>query len=446
MENSNIKSMWNVLLPFVLLPWTMFIGIAGQGGGIYLFAILWPVMTLKNYIRPEVLLRLFKVGFWMFMGWFVFTISNILNMYIPMRETIGDVASLDLGRKIFSSQMSSTWVISSVFIMSMGLFLKPENQKEGFSEKNAHSIFYWFSFSLLVALFVATIYFSYQFLTGADYRKGWHILSASEKYAGGYRVRGFYGHPLTMSGVMLNVSMFYGYLALFAGGGVGSFTKIKFHALSLMISLLALFVLLLAGGRTAIVTAAIFIGVALFVFFVRYFGKLKAFLVTIFLAGLAFLVVSYLGLFSRFVEVSSLESLSKVKRFVFWKVHLQMFLDNPIWGQGTGHMSVYVRDLYYNALGYADFERKFNAHNNLLEILAATGLLGLGVIFYALKTINKFFRDMTKEQSGLYWAMLVAFLANALHSVTQNVFFDSSVMSSYVALSWVVFWMRAVKA
>lgn len=90
-----------------------------------------------------------------------------------------------------------------------------------------------------------------------------------------------------------------------------------------------------------------------------------------------------------FVSKSGLNS----EREVLWKVNWQMFLDHPILGVGYGENSAHLPE-YYEKMGVPEDFFKSHAHNQILEQLAGTGILGL--LAYLL-----FF-------GGLFWQTLKA--------------------------------------
>lgn len=73
-----------------------------------------------------------------------------------------------------------------------------------------------------------------------------------------------------------------------------------------------------------------------------------------------------------FVSKSGLNS----EREVLWKVNWQMFLDHPVLGVGYGQNSAHLAE-YYQKMGVPEDFFKSHAHNQILEQLAGTGIIGL---------------------------------------------------------------------
>lgn len=67
------------------------------------------------------------------------------------------------------------------------------------------------------------------------------------------------------------------------------------------------------------------------------------------------------------------------ERMVLWKANGRMFLDNPVAGVGYGLNNSHLRE-YYDRMGLPAGQFEGHAHNQYLNILAGTGLIGL--LFY----------------------------------------------------------------
>ena len=64
-------------------------------------------------------------------------------------------------------------------------------------------------------------------------------------------------------------------------------------------------------------------------------------------------------------------------RLAAWKILFQIIQKNPIFGLGPANYYFYTP--FYKILGYSV---SFNSHNNYIDILAQTGILGLGAFFW----------------------------------------------------------------
>lgn len=124
-------------------------------------------------------------------------------------------------------------------------------------------------------------------------------------------------------------------------------------------------------------------------------------------------------------------------RELFWQVYLDIWRDSPLVGQGYFAVEHGLRTEYYLRAGLASLRDKFNAHNIFLEILGISGLLGLFayLIVCVLLGLNmKILAGRSPQRRFILGALVVAFVANLMHGLTQNTFFDSAVTSCYLAL------------
>jgi O-antigen ligase len=114
---------------------------------------------------------------------------------------------------------------------------------------------------------------------------------------------------------------------------------------------------------------------------------------------------------------------------VFWEVHWQMFKERPLLGHGENLGTAY-RTNYYNALGYQDFQRKYEAHNLLLQILVNTGVIGTTFFLVWLSWV--FWVLFRSRESELVQAPLQSVLALLAGGMTQNAFQDSEVRYAFI--------------
>ena len=184
-----------------------------------------------------------------------------------------------------------------------------------------------------------------------------------------------------------------------------------------------------------------------------FFKNLVVTLMIVFFIGFAsFFMAKKIGLLNR-IE-STTQSFAKNETFdqgnyrqYFWRTYEKMFFDKPIIGQGTYWLKQGVREEYYNKMGYEKLPEKYIAHNVYLETLGSAGLLGFfwvifGLIFLC-KALNKNIFYKSSKLNPISIAFVFAFIANLIHGITQNVFFDSSVVYIYICLIVVLMWEKA---
>jgi O-antigen ligase len=117
-------------------------------------------------------------------------------------------------------------------------------------------------------------------------------------------------------------------------------------------------------------------------------------------------------------------------RLAFWHAHLLMIEERPWTGHGV-HLNLKFREPYYDRLGLSEFPKKYQAHNQYLQILAEAGIIGL--FFYGSwllaawvaiqKYISSTFFRVTAQQTLLIFS---------LGCLTQNAFDDSCVRTGLV--------------
>ena len=287
---------------------------------------------------------------------------------------------------------------------------KKEHQKTICSEK-------FFFRGLVCALFFLAVYVVLQYIFGFDYRHDNFRLPDQDRFNGTYfRAYGLYGHPLSLSSVMLALL---GYCCVLLEGARDNKKELIF------ICVLSLIILFLTGSRAPALIACFF----LFVFFSR---KLPIFPLLLGTSA-AFCAFYYIGIFSRVLEVFSFENFGEFPRFVFWKVHALMFLDSPFFGHSYAAVSSFLRNEYYELAGFGNYFTKYSAHNVYLEFLVELGLVGsffVGGIFYFLL----FFLKKNAQSKQFFYAFLLALGLNMIHGLTQNTFFDANLFSAYLYL------------
>jgi len=114
-------------------------------------------------------------------------------------------------------------------------------------------------------------------------------------------------------------------------------------------------------------------GLAAFLFFLRRRTALVVLLAAALLGALALKLDSRLS--ERLGSIADLNMPSNVERFDLWRVSWRIFLDHPLLGIGFSQEDQ-VQRAYYCELGISNgFES--HAHNNVMDFLGGTGLLGV---------------------------------------------------------------------
>jgi O-antigen ligase len=133
---------------------------------------------------------------------------------------------------------------------------------------------------------------------------------------------------------------------------------------------------------------------------------------------------------------------SMLTRLEAWKILFQIIQKNPVFGLGPANYYFYTP--FYKILGYSV---SFNSHNNYIDLLAQTGILGLGSFFWwtfeIAKTGMQLLRNSLDEfehsfvvaaLGGLAGTMAAAFLGDWVIPFIYNVGMEGVRSSS---IGWV---------
>lgn len=225
------------------------------------------------------------------------------------------------------------------------------------------------------------LYAIFQHFTGIDYIRGhrepvskvffYGVLLPDGTDAFAFRSRGMWGHPVTFGHSMaLSFCMILGAALMWPWKMLGKKTLSKFKVLAIFVALFAGASIIYSYTRGAwlAMAAAIFV-------MVMYLGRKTA--VT---AIVAVAVTLGIGLTtsekfrSRVESITSLTNQSNSERLDVWRANVAMFKDHPILGVGYGANEDLITQ-YYDKLGIKQ-EFGGHAHNNYLQFLSGTGLLG----------------------------------------------------------------------
>ena len=445
---------------FFLFPFLLYLGIALQGLSYYLIGIVIPsLFFILN--RKKIPTYFIKIGGIFIFLHVIFPITNFLIYFFPNTAVSQSIYKIGLKWPgILQSNFPSSLFFGGLALILFTLISKKRSVELVIVDnfQPLKSFLHGLTYASLVFLGLM-LYCHY---TGLDlhtiFRKKVEYLSKDDAFAtGGYRVFGFYGHPLTIAGVCLTYAIFSWTLLCSFLANRNSFTwtflRYKDHKYYPVLFLAIItfsneICLILSGGRTATV-----VGVALLIIIPLFLNLRKNFFITlvvIFLIGItSFFIAKKAGILERIdVAASSIVNNDTLDpgnyRQYFWRTYEQMFLDKPIFGQGNYWLKQGVREEYYNKLGYEKLPEKYIAHNVYLETLGSVGLFGfiwiVAGLVYLFRMLKKqvFYQESSLKPVSL--ALIFSFIANLLHAVTQNVFFDSSVVYIYIGLIVVIMW------
>ncbi|CAN5542946.1 hypothetical protein BH10BDE1_BH10BDE1_36030 [soil metagenome] len=313
-------------------------------------------------------------------GWLTFLLISIVAIFDrkkgvwilrrPLLET-GDWALLSLMTVIIlSAFIAAPQEADKLFIVGNArfvmLFLGMRFSLEAVTDRaGAPAVEKAFRF-LLVLIGVTSIYAISQHFNGIDYIRGHRDPITKYVFQGGstFRSRGMWGHPVTFGHSMaLSFSMIFGY-------AVSRNKFDKWKAIGIGVSVLSATAILWSYTRGAWI--AIAAAVAIMVLFL---GRKIA--ISVYSGSVALLVGAFFAseeFRQRLASVVSTTDLSNVQRIDIWKANIAMFKDHPIFGVGYGFNEDLIT-AYYEKLGITQ-EFGGHAHNNYLQFLSGTGILG----------------------------------------------------------------------
>lgn len=228
------------------------------------------------------------------------------------------------------------------------------------------------------------------------------------------RAQGFYSHPLTLAYVAL-------VFLPFVTSGLFRAPR-DWRA---WVSFLGILLLIVASKSRTVQVVSLLVIVGNAWLLLR--GRARAITMVILSAVVAIVLVTENPISKRFHE--SLEANAATEgytddRMVFWHVHWEMFKDRPLLGHGENLDTAY-RTPYYEALGFKDFPKKYEAHNLFLQILVNGGLVGLAAFCTWIGWI--IFGLVRARGTAFGSAPIQSVLALLLAGMTQNAFQDSEV-------------------
>jgi len=153
------------------------------------------------------------------------------------------------------------------------------------------------------------------------------------------------------------------------------------------------------------------------------------------------LVILALALIPSFYQRAStiidLDNSSNKERLLMWKSAFNMFRDYPLTGVGLGMFSELYPKKYM--LPEARVKKRHYAHNIVMNILAETGIIGLGAFTFLVSYIFKVGFELLRNLEDKYWinailGLLAGILAFLIHGLTFYNLGDSETAK----LFWVI--------
>jgi len=268
---------------------------------------------------------------------------------------------------------------------------------------------------LVAIVMIHTVYVVAQRYTGIHWGHGFGAVLGEHRFSYGvYRISGFMGHPLSFA---YNIVLFSCLIIALLQTQLASQLWVK-RSLGIILTCM-IFTLLISGSRWPLAVLGVAVAITHYRVILQWWQR------AILGFALVLTVLVWEGsFFGRMQELSgdwvSLEQ--RFDRLSFWRVHLEIFKDQPVLGVGVAARNASLAD-YYDRLGYAHLERRYNAHNIFLQTLADSGILGLAILitflWYLLKTVK------TQGPPWLFRGVLMLVTASVIAGMMQNVFRDT---------------------
>ena len=431
--------------PFFLLPAFVYIGVAGQLSGLILVGIIWAYFHTKESQNTTISKHVFFLGLTFIGSWLLFPLSDLINSLWGGPDTLRiHLAGSEQPFIVYKSQLPSSWLVTGIALICISL--RNRSTKINDPSKTIRTFENSFYNGLIIFSVLFCVYFVTQYITGFDYRRpDLNLGPANQLNNGLYRVFGLYGHTLSFSSVGLAMGTFFA--AMHTREQRSKTLKYKFFFLAI----LHYFFVFIGGGRVSSIIAGL-VSIAWLIYSFRHKIKMKYILVNASILSIVLGLLFYgSGIFSRLLLMLEKGADGQIginfPRMVFWKVHWNMFLDSPLIGHGAGRLREFVLTAYYQISGFGSYFRQYNAHNIYLETLANIGLIGFFSLLALLALGWNYLKQLSSRvfSSDIRACFIMAVLANAMHGLTQNVFFDANVMSVYLVLFWFVFWVHIVE-
>lgn len=126
-------------------------------------------------------------------------------------------------------------------------------------------------------------------------------------------------------------------------------------------------------------------------------------------------------------------------RIFLWKAHLAMFKDHPLMGIGLNMSEKHIHTYHMKVNGEPGLMS--HAHNNIIQVLSSTGILGLiFFLWFMIKILVDGIKGIkTSDENTLNYGLLVgfigAFICLHISGLTEANFFDGEVLHLFLFLT-----------
>lgn len=298
-------------------------------------------------------------------------------------------------------------------------------------------ILYVLAFLYILPRLEKKLFFYSALVLGAICFLSFHIYVTNKNYLTGEN----YGDHILRVGGPLNDPMTFahgiGLLVMFL---VGYFAKMKsllnkYIILSICIMLVAVLMTLTRGVWIAVIASfAVY-------FFIQSWRHVILFFTAVLVLGISGYVFSS-TFRSRIDQAIQFKTSYDTERVVLWETNWYMFKNNPVFGIGYGENKHRIRE-FYDILNVPVGQFEGNAHNQFLNFLAGTGIVGLifylAWIFTNLYWAFRLFRNpmVSLQEQALGFGSFLAQIVFVVGGLTESNF-EHSKIKTIVSFFWAI--------
>lgn len=276
---------------------------------------------------------------------------------------------------------------------------------------------------MVISCLVVSIYGIYQSQTGIDLFRSTLYKPTVIGNIAVWRTKGFFSNPMTFAN-SLSIAFCFLYAFQVIGKGFQK-THMKFITYVTLCTI--------ASALLTTFTRGVWFGVFLTLFIITTLYKkiYGVFFLLIFIIFFYFLYNESYLIKNRITNIFATEQESVSDRVDVWRAHWAMFKDYPLLGVGLNMTKKRIQEYHIKIKGEPGFYS--HAHNNILQVLASTGILGfifLSSFFYKLFLV--FFKGI--YQNKYIYALFAILLCLNLSGLTEANFFDGEVLHMFIFL------------
>ncbi len=291
------------------------------------------------------------------------------------------------------------------------------------------------------------ILFTPLILTGAVIKNKWQVYTlfamltlsvmGSDIYAiwqglhGNFRALAFTSHPTHLAGILVQVIPLF--LILGLKEGYSAITKSSL----LGVSVLSTAALIFNGTRG--VWIAVVVTILLYAVMIAKNSRKSLVIALIILVVFGLLAMMIPETQARVRSIADRNFQSNSERLLLWESAGKMFYDHPLVGVGFNQFKEIYPSQYISPL--AKEPTLPHAHNNVMQLLAETGIIGLTGFLYLFWTVlrKSYILYTAKAGEERYLVVFLATIGLIVHGMTEYNFGDRQVMHIYwliVALAY----------